>query len=365
MIFAPKTKTSKNLAPKKTIGVVGLGCIGGSIASALSKTQKYNIIGVDNDNDTLQYAFEKNIIQLGHRDLNILKGCEVVFVCTPIDTISQIINQIYGILGTSAIITDAASIKGEILEKLPEGIRFVGGHPMAGSEHGGIKAAKDYMFENAYYVLTPHAKTSKQDLDYITQLVQQIQALPIIIDEKTHDCAAAKISHLPHMVAYSMVNTCIDSDISKTLAAGGFRDITRIASSPSKMWLDIISLNKDNILAELDNMIKSLSDLSSNIKNNEYDLIREKFESARHKRDSIEKDKGRFFSLRIDVKDVPGIIAKITLLLYKKKINLKNIYIENSREGEGGALVISFENARMRATAMEILKKKNFKMKTE
>jgi prephenate dehydrogenase len=363
MIFVPKTP--KNLAPKASIGVVGLGCIGGSIAGALSKTQRYNIIGVDKDNDTLHYAFEKNIIQLGHRDINILKGCEVVFVCTPIDTVSLIVNQLYRILGTSAIITDAASIKGAILENLPEGVRFVGGHPMAGSEQGGIKAAKDHMFENAYYVLTPRPNTPKEDLDYIIELVKQMQALPVILDKQTHDITVAKISHLPHMVAYAMVNACIDSDISKTLAAGGFRDITRIASSPSKMWLDIVSLNKDNILAQLDNMIKNLSELSHNLKNDQRDKLKEMFESARQKRDSIEKGNVGFFSLRIDVKDVPGIIAKITLLLYKKKINIKNINIENSREGEGGALVVSFEDARALERAEEILKKKKFDIKTE
>ncbi|HHW89705.1 MAG TPA: prephenate dehydrogenase/arogenate dehydrogenase family protein [Clostridiales bacterium] len=363
MIFVPKTP--KYIAPKTSIGVVGLGCIGGSVASAFSKTQQYNIIGVDKDNDTLRYAFEKDIIQLGHSELEILKGCEVVFVCTPIDTVSPIINQLFRILGTSAIITDVASIKGAILDNLPEGVRFVGGHPMAGSEQGGIKAAKDHMFENAYYVITPCPNTSKEDLDYIIELVKQMQALPVIVDKKTHDITVAKISHLPHMVAYAMVNTCIDNDISKTLAAGGFRDITRIASSPSKMWLDIVALNKDNILAQLDNMIKSLSQLSHNLKNDQYDKLKEMFESARQKRDSIEKDKGGFFSLRIDVKDVPGIIAKITLLLYKKKINIKNINIENSREGEGGALVVSFENSRALETAKEIFKKKKFDIKTE
>ncbi|HEY8419078.1 MAG TPA: prephenate dehydrogenase/arogenate dehydrogenase family protein [Clostridia bacterium] len=363
MVFNPP---SQKLTPRVSIGVVGLGCIGGSIASSLSKTGKYNIIGVDCDNDTLIYAFENDYIQLGHSDLNILKGCEVVFICTPIDTVSKIIGQVYDILGTSAIITDAASVKGKILDNLPKGIRFVGGHPMAGSEMGGIKAAKDYMFENAYYVLTPHTNTSQADLDFVTQLAREMGALPVLVDAQTHDNAVAKISHLPHMVAYTMVNACIDGDISRTLAAGGFRDITRIASSPSKMWLDIVSLNKDNILKQLDNLIEGLKELSGNIKNDQYEILREKFESARCKRDSIEKGKGSFFSIRIDVKDVPGIIAKITLLLYKKKINIKNIYIENSREGEGsGALVISFENARMREIAKEVLKKKKFNIKTE
>ncbi|HEY8443430.1 MAG TPA: prephenate dehydrogenase/arogenate dehydrogenase family protein [Clostridia bacterium] len=362
MISYPQAKKTT----PASIGVVGLGCIGGSIASSLSKTQKYNIIGVDCDNDTLIYAFERGFIQLGHSDLNILKGCEVVFICTPIDTVSRIIGQVYEILGTSAVITDAASIKGGILDNLPQGIRFVGGHPMAGSEMGGIKAAKDYMFENAYYVLTPNSSTSQADLDCVAELVREMKALPVVVDAKTHDEAVAKISHLPHMVAYTMVNSCIDSDITKTLAAGGFRDITRIASSPSKMWLDIINLNKENILSQLEKMTQGLRELSDDIKNDRYDVIREKFEAARNKRDSIEKDKGRFFSIRIDVKDVPGIIAKITLLLYKKKINIKNIYIENSREGEGsGALVISFENARMRERAIEVLKKKKFHIKTE
>ncbi|HEY8423813.1 MAG TPA: prephenate dehydrogenase/arogenate dehydrogenase family protein [Clostridia bacterium] len=351
---------------KEFIGVVGLGCIGGSIACALSKTQKYNIIGVDNDVDILQYAFERNYIQLGHTDLNILKDCQVVFVCTPIDTVSEIIGQVYKIVGAQAIITDTASIKAPILQSLPAGVRFVGGHPMAGSEMGGIKAAKDYMFENAYYVLTPHKDTAKEDLERVTELTRELRALPVIVDEHTHDYTVAKISHLPHMAAYSMVNLCIDSDLSRTLAAGGFRDITRIASSPSKMWLDIVRLNKENVLSQLNGLIKELDELSKNIQNDEYETLRQKFESARIKRESIEKDKGRFYSLRIDVKDVPGIIAKITLLLYKKKINIKNIYIENSREGEsGGALVVSFENARARDVAVEVLRKKRFNVKTE
>ncbi|HEY8389340.1 MAG TPA: prephenate dehydrogenase/arogenate dehydrogenase family protein [Clostridia bacterium] len=349
----------------KSIGVVGLGCIGGSIAYALSRAGGYNIIGVDKDIDTLTYAFEKDIIQLGHTDLGILKGCEAVFVCTPIDMVSSTIDELYNILGTSCIITDTASIKGEIINNLPKNIRFVGGHPMAGAENGGIKAAKDFMFQNAYYVLTPAPDTAKEDLDYITDIVKKMQALPIVIDKDTHDLEVSKISHLPHMVAYTLVNNSINSDISRTLAAGGFRDITRIASSPSKMWLDIIKLNKNNILNQLESMNQGLNSLYQDIKSNNYAKIQELFESARQKRAEIEADKGRFFLLRVYVKDVPGIIAKITLLLYKQKINIKNINIENSREGEGGALVISFENAFDRTRALEILKKKKFDIKVE
>mgnify|MGYP000933576501 FL=1 len=364
MIFK-KIKAVNKPVYDKSIGVVGLGCIGGSIACALSNAGGYNIIGVDKNIDTLAYAFDKDIIQLGHTDLEILKGCEVVFVCTPIDTVNNIINQLYNILGTSCIITDAASIKSEIINNLPKGIRFVGGHPMAGSENGGIKAAKDYMFQNAYYVLTPTQTTADDDLEYITSLIKKLQALPIIIDKDTHDLAVSKISHLPHMVAYTLVNNSIDSDISRTLAAGGFRDITRIASSPVKMWLDIIRLNKTNIINQLDAMNKGLDNLLKDIKDDGYEKIQKLFESARQKRSEIEADKGRFFLLRIYVKDVPGIIAKITNMLYKQKINIKKINIENSREGEGGALAISFSNAPDQARALEILKRKKFDIKTE
>lgn len=364
MIFN-KIKAVSRPVCDKSIGVVGLGCIGGSIACALSSTGEYNIIGVDKDIDTLTYAFDKNIIQLGHTDLEILKGCEVVFVCTPIDTVNNIINKLFDILGTSCIITDTASIKGEIINNLPKDIRFVGGHPMAGSENGGIKSAKDYMFQNAYYVLTPTSSTTSDDLENITSLVKKLQALPIVVDKETHDLAVSKISHLPHMIAYTLVNNSIDSDISRTLAAGGFRDITRIASSPVKMWLDIIRLNKINILNQLDSMNKGLNSLIDDIKKDDFESIQKLFESARQKRSEIEADKGRFFLLHIYVKDVLGIIAKITNMLYKQKINIKNINIENSREGEGGALAISFENALDQARALEILKRKKFDIKTE
>lgn len=364
MIFR-KIKAISRPVYDKSIGVVGLGCIGGSIAYALSNAGGYNIIGVDKDKDTLSYGFEKNMIQLGHTELSILKGCEVVFVCTPINTVNDIIKKLFDILGTSCIITDTASIKGEIINNVPKDIRFVGGHPMAGSENGGIKAAKDYMFQNAYYVLTPAPSTSQSDLEYIKELVKKLQAFPVITDKETHDLAVSKISHLPHMVAYTLVNNSIDCDISKTLAAGGFRDITRIASSPVNMWLDIIRLNKTNIINQLDGMINSLNSLNKNIKDGNYQDIQGFFENARQKRSEIEADKGRFFLLRIYVKDVPGIIARITYMLYKQKINIKNINIENSREGEGGALAISFENAADRLRAIDILKRKKFDIKTE
>ena len=199
----------------------------------------------------------------------------------------------------------------------------------------------------------------------VTDLVEKMQALPVIIDKDTHDLAVSKISHLPHMVAYTLVNNSIDCDISKTLAAGGFRDITRIASSPVKMWLDIIRLNKANIMDQLKSMNQGLSSLLKDIDEDNYEQINKLFESARQKRSEIDADKGRFFLLRVYVKDVPGIIAKITLMLYKQKINIKNINIENSREGEGGALAISFESAADKTRALEILRRKKFDIKTE
>lgn len=365
MKLSTKIISEKLTGVGRNIGVVGLGCIGASIAMALRNNGNYNIIGVDKDIDTLKIAFEKNIIQLGHSDMGILKGCEIVFVCTPVETVSKVIDEVYKVLGTSAIVTDVASVKRPIINALPQGIRFVGGHPMAGSERGGIAAAGKNMFQNAYYVITK-AQSAEEDVEKINALVRDMDALPINLDADTHDTAVAKISHLPHMIAYTLVNNSIDDETSRVLAAGGFRDITRIASSSPKMWLNIIKLNKNNILTQLDKMIFGLKNLADEIEADDYMSIEQKLSMAQSKRADIDKDLGRnYFYIRVDVFDVPGIIAKITTLLYKKGINLKNINIENSREGEGGALMLNFENFREFTLAAELLKQKKYRIKTE
>lgn len=368
MIMGKIKKGKRKPTPlfEKSIGIIGLGCIGSSLARAfVASGLEYNIIGVDTNEDTLKFAFDNGIITVGHKDIGIVKGCEIIFVCTPVNLVSQTIDRLYALVGDSALITDVASVKGVIDDKLPNGIRFVGGHPMAGSEEGGIRAGYAHMFQNAYYIICPSKHTQEQDCEFLIDLVQSIGALPLIMPSHHHDKVVSKISHMPHMVAYTMVNNALISEETKLVAASGFRDITRIASSGVDMWLNIIKYNRNNILRDIDEMSLALTDLKQDIESQDLESIKAKFTSAKALRDAIDTRAGtRYFNIKVDVIDKPGSIAKVTNLLYKNDINIKNINIENSREGGHGAMRLSFSNRADFERAQEVLARKKYKFST-
>ena len=238
------------------IGFVGLGLIGGSIARAIRQYYPESIvIAFDKHKETLALAVTEGIIDTACSSIdNTFRDCDFIFLCAPVSYNTAYLKQLIEYMHKDCILTDVGSVKTSIhKEVIAQGLEdnFIGGHPMAGSEKNGFANSKPLLLENAYYILTPSASVSEEKIIRYQALVKSLKSLPVILNYNEHDQITGTISHLPHIIAANLVNFVKDTDtkdeLMKSLAAGGFKDITRIASSSPVMWQQICLKNKDNV----------------------------------------------------------------------------------------------------------------------
>lgn len=359
----------------KTIGFIGLGLIGGSIAKTIRKFHPdYRLIAFDKDRSALAEAVSLNVIN-GICDIEDeqLYNCDYLFLCAPVEFNAEYMEKIKASLGENCILTDVGSVKNVIHEKVTElGLegRFIGGHPMAGSERSGFSNSSDHLLENAYYIITPGGEVALEKISDFTELISSLGAIPLVITAEEHDFITAGVSHLPHIVASALVNlvNLLDNDAQymKMIAAGGFRDITRIASSSPVMWEQICLENQKNISTVLDEFIRMLIQIRCSIDNKEADNIFDMFASSKDYRDSIDIIDNslipRSYVLYIDVADEAGAIATIATILATEKVNIKNIGIIHNREFEDGVLKIEFYTDAALEQAKVLLTKRNYKI---
>ena len=213
-------------------------------------------------------------ISRGFSELNeYVYDSDIIFICTPVKLAIEFIKALGGKVKKNCIITDVGSTKGEIIEYIDKMIDpplFIGGHPMAGTEKTGYSSSFSHLFENAFYILSPAKCTTEEALNTMVNLVKAIGAMPVVIDADEHDKATASISHVPHIIAAALVNLVekLDSRDGQMhmLAAGGFKDITRIASSSPEMWENIILSNKYRIIEVLEYFTDSLEEFKESYK---------------------------------------------------------------------------------------------------
>lgn len=358
---------------KNKIGIIGLGLIGGSVAKALKKSGKgYVIHAFDRDEEVLKTALESRAID--HiSNMDDIAGCHVIFLCVPVYAMKQILIELMPNLAPDTILTDVGSTKGEVISIIRElnlECQFIGGHPLAGSEKSGFTASKANLFENAYYCITPSQKMTKEGVQYFKGLIEDMGAIPIEMTHEEHDKATAVISHFPHVVAALLVNMvgCLDDEkhTMKTIAAGGFKDITRIASSSSDLWTGICLSNRDAILKTIEFFSEKLKSFEKDLAEGRKEGIWEFFNSARTLRNTLSDRKSlidKTYAILVDVDDKPGIIAVIATALAKENINIKNIGILNSRETEEGALEIQFEDENARQMGIKALTQLGYRAK--
>ncbi|ONI43746.1 hypothetical protein AN641_09165 [Candidatus Epulonipiscioides gigas] len=361
------------------IGIIGLGLIGGSIAKTLKQINAghSDIVAFDNNIEVLNKAKEEGIInKISPAIGSEFSDCNVIFICTPVADIVSIVNTLLKYVSRDyCIITDVGSTKYNILKEVNpllknKNVFFIGGHPMTGSEKSGYDASTDYLFENAYYVLTPFNDTPEFIIFILQKVIERLGAIPIIIPSDVHDKATATISHVPHIIASALVNLVKHSDTKErflhTLAAGGFKDITRIASADPIMWENISFANKEEITKVIEHFINILNSFKDSLELDNKQKIFDFFEEAKLYRntfrDGIHSTFVKTYTMFIDVKDYPGSIASVATLLSNNSINIRDIGIVNHREFEAGILRIVFSTEDHRLKAHELLLYHNYKV---
>lgn len=343
---------------RHTYGFLGLGLIGGSLARNIKKTDpEAKILACSRRRETCEEALAAGMVDeiLDFPGDERFADCRYLFLCAPVAANISLMRELVPVLSRNSgtIVTDVGSVKGAIhKEAAALGIsdRFIGGHPMTGSERSGFANSNDHLFENAYYIITPGEGVDDGRVQEFRDFVLTLKAIPLILDYREHDFITAAISHLPHVVASSLVNTVHTLDGQeehmKMIAAGGFKDITRIASSSPEMWEQICVDNHENISKVMDEFLREMIAARDHMCSGDGGYIHKMFEESRAYRSSFsERSSGpdkRQYRIYCDVIDEAGAIATIATILAVNRISIRNIGIVHNREFEDGALLIEF-----------------------
>ena len=273
------------------IGIVGLGLMGGSIAKALSGNE---IMAFDDRKESLEKALEEGIITKYTLEINNeFEDLDIIFICTPVKYICGYVKKVSKYVKKDCIITDIGSTKNYIVTKVERyfpDINFVGAHPMAGSEKIGYDNSSKHLFENTYYLVTKTENTKETSIEILCGIIKRLKAFPIVIDPEEHDYIISIISHIPHIVASTLVNLVQVQEINdkmKILASGGFKDTTRVASSSPEMWQSICVQNKQEILKGIQSFKVILSGFEKSLIDEDEEKIIEYFKNAKNYRDNI------------------------------------------------------------------------------
>jgi prephenate dehydrogenase len=338
--------------------VVGTGLIGGSIALSL-RQRGWHVAGLDEDQERLAEALRIGALDEAGDDLN----AEIVFVATPASAVAEQVGRILATPGRrdDAVVTDVSGVKSAIVAAADHP-RFIGGHPMAGSEQVGLQGASPDLFEGAVWVLTP---TSATDLNAFTRLqgvVTELHADVLVLTAEDHDHLVAVVSHVPHLVAATLMNAAtVGAEQNRALlrlAAGGFRDMTRVAAGHPGIWPDICSENAGPIVEALEALVQELTLMRDRVADNDRDSIFGVLQSASLARRNLPARIVRpdnLSELRIRVPDEHGVLAEITSLAADGGISIYDIEIAHSAEGDDGVLilVVDTDNAERLRAAIE------------
>jgi len=279
-----------------TVAIVGVGLIGGSLGIALrERGLASRVIGIPRREATIAEALSVGAIDEGTLDLRRVCEAELVVLAPPVLTIPPLVEVMAPYLKPGTVVTDVGSTKGALMsvlsELLPPHADLVGGHPMAGSEQGGVLASRGDLFVGSVYVLTRVARTQSENVERLAAMARAIGATPVEMDSDLHDDAVARISHLPHVVAAALAEatgeSALSQEVLRLLVAGGFKSTTRIASSSPEMWRDICLTNRDAILAALTDFEDALGQFRRALETNDGGELLEAFTRGKQVRDSL------------------------------------------------------------------------------
>jgi prephenate dehydrogenase len=327
--------------------VVGTGLIGGSIALGLRR-RGWHVSGFDADAARTAEALEHGVVDAAGDD----PEAEIVFVATPATAAAAVARDLLANGGRrpDAVVTDVSGVKTAIVAEADHA-RFIGGHPMAGSEQIGLRGADPDLFEGAVWVLTPTAATDLAAFDRLKGVVMSLGADVLVLSAADHDRLVAVVSHVPHLVAATLMNAASagaeqDGTLLR-LAAGGFRDMTRVAAGSPGIWPDICAENAAAIVDALDTLIGDLSAVRDQVAGRDRTALLDTLESASAARRNLPARIARpdhLAELRIPVADEPGVVAELTSLAADAGINLYDFEVAHSAEGPRGVVILVVED---------------------
>lgn len=353
--------------------IIGTGLIGGTIGLAIcEKRLVKEVVGYDRNPVALEKAVKRGAIDgFAASAAEAAREADLVILAVPVLGTLKMLDEILPVLDGGTLLTDVGSTKGSIMaaveQKLPDDIFYIGGHPMAGSEDSGIDGADPALLENAIYVLTPGEGVPGELTDQFMKVLEKTGAQTVTLDPLVHDRVVAAVSHLPHITAAALVQSVAgvdDMELMRTLAAGGFRDSTRIALGNPEVWRDICISNRWALLGALKKFKASIEAIEKHLSEPNLEAIEEYLHQARDYRRSI-PHRGRgilpeIHEIIVLVRDTPGVIGKLTTLLGEAGINIDAIEILHVRELVGGSIRLGFRSLQSMEKALQLLEKEGY-----
>jgi len=357
----------------RSITIIGCGLMGGSLGLALKMAREDLVLTGWDAPGSLETAVQRGAIDVAAASLEAaVQGADLIILATPLSATMSIVEDLQGKVDPMTWIHDLCSVKGPVSDHIGAVLghdRFLGGHPMTGSEKSGIRFADAALYENATYVLCPGPRMPR-DASHaaLVSLLESTRALLLEMDTETHDRIAAHVSHVPQLLSVLLVNL---ADRARTrdpevlrLAAGGFRDMTRIAGSPFPMWEDILGANRLEVEQALRSFRAELDNLMEDLQGEQFEAIGQRFRSAEQTRDFIPSDGKGFLKPLADVfvftADRPGALVALTSALYDADLSIKDIELLRIRENRGGTFRLGFDTSAQASEAINVLSDAGF-----
>jgi prephenate dehydrogenase len=314
------------------VGIIGTGLVGGSIAAGLTLSG-WDVVGYDSDRESLEIALERELIGIAVDSVaGILDAPpEVIIVAAPPKATIEILAG----LETSTVVMDVAGVKSAILDAASHLPRFVGTHPMAGRESSGPRAASPALFRGATWVVVEGSSVEATDRAF--HVIETLGANPLLLSGSAHDDAVATISHLPQVLAAGLLASAAETPEALDLAAGSFRDLTRVAASQPIPWVEILKSNEAAVLSAIDELRRQLDKIESAIRSDDDDLL----SYLSHARDVRQALGAPVVAVRVSLADEPGELARVGHALENSHVDVRDIQMRHAPYGGGGVLTLS------------------------
>ena len=357
------------------VGIIGTGLIGGSLGLALRrKGAADRVIGYDIDASMMEEAVSRGAVDEAAGSVeDIAASCDLIFIAVPVRSIPEILKALAPELKAGTTISDVGSVKEKVVitarEVLPEGCHFIGGHPLTGSEQRGADFADPQLFIDAYYVLTPLTDCDAEAYSRLHALLTALGARVLAMEPLQHDRAVSVISHLPHLMAMGLMNLALERAGEYPLlqlAAGGFRDMTRIAASSSGIWLDILMENREAVEESLRECISIMQRIEDILEEGREEELVRWMDNARSGRQNLapalRESLADMYHLTLAVEDRPGVISDVTLTVGEMGINIVDLELVHPLESGQGLLRLMIDGKAAAERAEKALRDKEYRV---